>query len=466
MKYCEAKLFLACYDGQDNSAYVPQFIAHECVELLFENSVAAKLVNREFDAQVQDYGDTVKVGKPLDAKIKRRTDTTVASTLNQVASSDYVNVTLNQQFNETFTLRPREQSLAMPDLVRIYLKPRMQKIASGLDRAILGRAASLLPIAAKRAGRLNNLTGQNAYAVMLEAEKILNDAKAPQDERSLILSSAGKSQMFLCDRFSKANERGDGGVALKTGILGEILGFDTYLDQNIGAVVTGADAVVGAVTAAHAAGGKDDQLATGVTAAVAGEFAVVAGNDQPTWIASVDAEGAGFTLNEANKYATDAGAAVTVYKAAAVSGAYAAGYAEEITITGYTVGKAPQIGQLIAFGTVVRQTYKVIEATDNGASATILLDRPLDYALGDTDAAYPGPYGSLNLAWHVNGLTLVSRPLAIAHAVGIEFAVADINGLGVRVAMQQKINEGLVVAIDVLAGVGVLNQDLVVPVFG
>ena len=69
-----------------------------------------------------------------------------------------------------------------------------------------------------------------------------------------------------------------------------------------------------------------------------GEFAVVAGNDQPTYIAAATA-GTGattaITLNEANKYATAAGAALAVYKACIVSGSYAAGWVESVQVTGF-----------------------------------------------------------------------------------------------------------------------------------
>ena len=41
--------------------------------------------------------------------------------------------------------------------------------------------------------------------------------------------------------FIDANERGDGGTALENATLGRILGFNTYLDQNVNAVMTGAD---------------------------------------------------------------------------------------------------------------------------------------------------------------------------------------------------------------------------------
>ena len=145
--------------------------------------------------------------------------------------------------------------------------------------------------------------------------------------------------MLKCDKFVKAMERGDGGATLRTAILGEILGYNTYMFQNVNHVLVGADTVAGTVTDAHAAGSKDAQ-ASAVTDVV-GEYAVVAGNDQPTYIAAV---GTGtFTLNEPNKYATLANAAVTVYKACAAAAAYAVGWAEGVAVTSYSAGCARKL---------------------------------------------------------------------------------------------------------------------------
>ena len=74
--------------------------------------------------------------------------------------------------------------------------------------------------------------------------------------------------------------------------------------------------------------------------------------------------------------------------------------------------------------------------------------------------------GSLNIAMHRNALALVTRPLATTHAAGIEFGVQEDYGMGIRVAMQHKINEGLVVAVDLLAGLAVLDTRLAVPLLG
>ena len=116
-----------------------------------------------------------------------------------------------------------------------------------------------------------------------------------------------------------------------------------------------------------------------------------------------------------------------------------------------------------------RVTYTIIEAQEDisGTYCTVLLDRPLEADIAkDTTHAYPGPYGSINIALHKNALALVTRPLATVTGAGMLCAVQSADGIGVRVAMQDMINVGRVVSIDMLAGVAVLDWRLCVPLLG
>ena len=74
---------------------------------------------------------------------------------------------------------------------------------------------------------------------MLEARERLNVNKAPLDGRRLVMAPTAETAMLKTDIFLKANERGDGGTALENATLGRILGFDTFMCQNVNCVLTG-----------------------------------------------------------------------------------------------------------------------------------------------------------------------------------------------------------------------------------
>ncbi len=455
--------FVACYEN-NLDAYVPELWAQEGLVILEENMVMANLVHRDFENEVAKFGDVVNTRKPGEFKIRRKTDGTTLT--QQDATAQNVPVALDQWFYSSFVIRDGEGSKSFQELTDIYLRPAMLTIARGVDRALLGRVHAYLGGPSSRIGRLGALSASTAKDWVLEARERLNVNKAPMDGRRLVMAPTAETAMLKTDIFLKANERGDGGTALENATLGRILGFDTFMCQNTNCVLSGADTEEVTVTEPYAVGYAAAQLAT--ITPENGEFCVVKGNDQPTWItAHVDATS--FTLNEANKYATEDNAVATHYKKCDVAADYAAGYSKGIVVDGYTAGKAPQVGQLLAFGTGVnRHTYTVIESEDAGATCTVYLDRPLEKAVANNDLAYPGPYGSMNLAFHRDALALVTRPLALPDTrMGVMAAVVPHNGIGMRVLMQYDINAGgTVVNCDILAGVAVLQSGLCVPVLG
>lgn len=456
----------SCF-ANDNDAFIPEKWAMEGLAILEENMVMARLVHRDFSNDVANFGDVVNTRRPGTFRSQRKTDSDTVTA--QDASSTNVQVPLNQHEYVTFVIKDGEASKSFKELVNVYLMPAMQAIARGVDRGLIGQVHQYIGTSAKRVGRLSNLTSSNAKDFVLEARETLNKNLAYVAGRRLLLSPASETALLKTDMFVKANERGDNGNALENATLGRILGFDTYMDQNTPSITTtNADIVTGTITSALAAGGSGSQACT-ITGYVVnvGEWATVAGNDQPTWVtAETDdsTDTSAITLNEANKYATLSSAVVTVYKACDVKGGYAAGYTKEIVVDGWTASKAPQVGQLISFGTgASRHTYTIIESfLSASGEQSLLLDRPLVTALTNDDLAFPGPAGSFNLAFHRDSLALVTRPLARPNGgLGVMSAVQSYNDVTMRVAMQYDGSaQGTRVTLDLLCGYAVLDDDL------
>jgi hypothetical protein len=457
---------VACF-ANDNDAFIPEVWAMEGLAILEENMVMARLVHRDFSNEVANFGDVVNTRRPGTFRTQRKTDSDSVSA--QDASATNVRVPLDQHHYVTFVIKDGEASKSMKELIQIYLVPGMQTIARGIDRGLIGQVHKYLSTSDKRSGRLSNLSSANAKDFALEAREILNKNKAYVDGRNLVLAPSSETALLKTDLFIAANQRGDGGNALENATLGRILGFNTFMDVNVPAITTtNADIATGTITNALAAGGSGSQAATitGYNVNV-GEYATVAGNDQPTHVTARTlnmADTTAITLNEANKYATGALAVVTVYKKCDVKGAYAAGYSKEIVVDGWTASKAPQVGQLISFGTGgSRHTYTIIESFLSAAGEqSILLDRPLDAALADNDLAFPGPAGAFNLAFHRDALALVSRPLARPNSqFGVMAGVASHNDVAMRVTMQYDSSvQGTRVTMDTLCGYAVLDTNL------
>jgi len=456
--------FMACYENQLD-AFIPELWAREGLRMLEGNLVMASMVHRDFEDEIAKFGDVVNTRRPGEFKIRRKKDGTTLVQQDAVATN--VQVPLDQWFYSSFVIRDGEGSKSFQELSAIYLQPAMKTIAEGVDRALLGQVHRYFGAPANRVGKLGGLSASTAKDYVLDAREKLNIAKAPVDGRKLVMAPTSETAMLKTDLFIKANERGDGGTALESAILGRILGFDTYMDQNVNCILSGSDTDSDPVTEPYAAGTPGATQFASVLAPAQGEFVNIAGNDQPTWATGTNA--AWFTLNEALKYATEDNAVATRWVKCVTAAAYAAGYSEGIALT-VTEGKAPQVGQLLAFGNTpsTRHTYTVIESEGSGTSCTVYLDRPLVAAVGNGADAYPGPYGAMNLAFHPDALALVTRPLALPNQqAGVMVGHANYNGLTMRVLAQYDINAGgLIVNCDMLAGVAVLNGSLLVPMLG
>lgn len=456
-----------CY-ANDNSAFIPAIWSQMGLAILEENMVMANLVHRDFENDVKDYGDTVNTRRPGTFGIRRKTDATTLT--QQDANATNVQVKLDQWFYTSFVIKDGERTKAFQDLVTVYLLPGMQTIARGVDRAVLGQIHKYLRAPGNRAGRLGAMDGTNSGDFVIEADQHLNENLAYPDSRRLVIGSASNAAMLKNPQFISAEKRGDGGNALENARLGRILGFDTYLAQNVPSSNGSGDKTTGTITAAQAAG-----VATSLTCVIAGysvnvgEFVNVAGNDQPTYATAktFSTDTTAVTLNEALKYATGAAAVATVYKACTVQANAVSGYSETVMLNGWTV--APKVGQLIAFNAGTRHTYTIIESflVSTGVQG-VILDRPLDFAITAADLAFPGPAGTFNWAFHRDAVALVTRPLALPNtAMGVMADVAVHNSVSMRVTMQYDIQSGgTVVNLDILAGLALLDANLCVPLLG
>lgn len=459
--YC--KPALALY-ANSLDAYVPELWANESLAILLENMVASNLVHRDFEDEVAAFGDVVNTRRPGEFVAKRKTandDVTL-----QDATATNVQVPLDQHFHTSFIIRDEEWSKSFKDLVVEYVQPAMQSIARAVDQVVLGQVHKFL---ANKAGKLNGMTSTTAVDDILDVRQVLNDNKAYMDGRRLIVTPATETVLLKDSRLLEAQKVGDDGSALREASLGRKLGFDIFMCQNMNYISDSATSVAaGTVTNALPAGttGSFAVTITGYNVVV-GEFVTIVGDQQPQIVSARTlnmADTTALTLVDPIKYATLAGAALKVYKSGLVNGAKAAGYGKEINIDGHEANKGPQVGQLLAFGTgVSRHTYTIIATEVVSTTETkVWLDRPLAAAIADNEAAFPGPSGSLNWAFHRNALALVTRPLVTPpQEFGARSGVVSDEGMAIRATMQyNSLKQGLVVTLDLLCGVKELDTNL------
>ena len=460
---------LACY-ANDNDALIPELWTREGLAILEENMVMARLVHRDFSNEIANFGDVVNTRRPGTFTAKRKVDTD--DVVSQDAAATNVQVPLDQHVYVTFTIKDGESSKSFQDLVEMYLQPGAQEMASAIDRILCGQAQRFM---ANRVGNLMEMDSTNAKAYMLATRQKLNENKAYPQGRNLVLSPQSETDLLATELFISAEKRGDDGTALRDASLGRVLGFDTYMDQNVtGLTKASTNYVDGEMQAAEPVNETTMNVTFLSYVVLAGEYFWVAGEGKPHVVSSSTDNGTNTTavvLVSGLESAVSANATAVVWKACEVDNAagYAAGYSKSIRlqeIGGSSAFTTPQVGQIISFSTgASRHTYTIIGVEDDPVDANdvlVLLDRPLSAALTNLDDAFPGPSGSFNLAFHRNALALVTRPLAMPNnAHGVSSAVGSYNDVTMRVSMQYNItSQGTIVTLDLLCGVALLDANL------
>lgn len=452
------KIFRSTY-ANDNEAFIPELWAQESLAILEENMVIGMLVHRDFSPLVANFGDTVHTRRPSEFTAVRKTD--ADNVTKQDASATNVPVKLNQWSHTSFVIKDGEASKSFKDLVQVYLAPAMLSQARFLDRILLGRYSSFL-LNSNVYGRLGQLSSSNAVDYILGTRNKMNINKAYMEGRNMILTPSAETALLNLGLFTSAEQVGDNGTALREASLGRKFGFNMFMSQNMASVAAGNTVVTGEINlAAGYPAGTTTVTVDGLSAAITnGTWFVIEGDDVPHQVVSTvgGATPTSITFTPATLRAVVDNADLTIYTPGAVNFAsgYAADYAKEITVNGFTV--APQIGQFVTFGTQTTK-YTVIGVN---ALVGITLDRPLEAAIAHTDKVNIGPKGEYNLAFHRDAIALVTRPLELPMSgAGARAAVVNNNGFSMRVVITYNGEaQGHLVTLDMLCGTAILDTNL------
>ncbi len=206
---------------------IPTVVAAQALGYLKANTVFSRLVARDWDNEVSQYGQTIYIpyGGTLTAYAKTAG---TAITLNQPADDKY-SVTLNQHYEVSFILEDIAKALARPDWFDIYARQAVAVLAENIDAAI----------AAKYSGFSQTIdaTGGLAAANFLNARRYLNAAKAPMNNRYAVLHEDAEYEALNIEKITNRDYAEALGRMAADSIVGRFAGFDIVLDQQI--VTTG-----------------------------------------------------------------------------------------------------------------------------------------------------------------------------------------------------------------------------------
>lgn len=231
----------------------PTIVAKEALIALENNMVFAGLVHRDYSKEFQKVGSTVVIRKPLSFTASAVSDTVHMNT----PTESSVTVILNQHLDVSFEVTSQELGLQIVDFSEQLIQPAMRAVAATVDKLLADLykdvyghyAVSATPV-------VSDITNAGA---------VLDVMQAPLTDRRLVLHPVTKADYMSLTSFLEADHRGDGGRALRTAEIGNVLGFDTYMDQNIRTHTQPISDAAG-VNAQTLSAGATSSSVTGITA--------------------------------------------------------------------------------------------------------------------------------------------------------------------------------------------------------
>lgn len=216
-----------------NTFLTPDVIAKRALANLYESTVMAALVHRDYEPEfAAKVGDTITIRKPavfVANEYVRASGITV-----QDATESGVPVVLNHFADVSFAVTSEQMTLDIQDFDEQLLTPAMEAIAQKIDRDLLALrddiTAEVGDIAA--AGPPATYLWSDPK-VLIEAGKVLDVAKVPSTERRVVAGPTTSAEWLADSLFHEADKRGSTEGLMEASLGRRVFGFDPYMTQNI-----------------------------------------------------------------------------------------------------------------------------------------------------------------------------------------------------------------------------------------
>lgn len=198
-------------------------IAAEALGYLKANTVMARLVARDWDDQVANYGQTIWVPFTGSLSVNDKAANTVVTL--QAPADTKATVTLNKHKEVSFLIEDIAKFLARPDYQAQYIADGMAVLAEQIDSDLTALYSGL--------SQTIDATAGLSEATFREARRQLNSAKAPLANRYAVLHEDAEYELLGIEKATNRDYAETLGRAASEAFVGRFMGFDVMLDQKI-----------------------------------------------------------------------------------------------------------------------------------------------------------------------------------------------------------------------------------------
>jgi hypothetical protein len=399
-----------------NSLLTIDMITRKILEILENNLVVTRTVNRQYDASFAQEG--AKIGSTLRIRLPDRALVTDGAALQvQDDNEQFTTLTVASQKHIGINFTTAELTMQLDDFAERVLKPRVSQLAASIDADVANSFQNIF----QSVGTPGTTPGTSL--VLLQAQQKLNEAAAVMSPRYATVNPAANAALVegmkgLFNPVSTISKQ------FKSGLMGEgILGYEEMnMSQSIKQHTTGTR------TGAHT-------VTTTVSSQGATSIAITGTGTQTIKKGDVFTIAGVYAVNPQTRESTGSLQQFVVTEdVTAAGGAYAAVKVAPAIYTAShalaTVDSFPQASAVVTF-------------------------------LGSASTQYPQ-----NLIYHRDAITFATADLVMPQ--GVDMASRQVhNGISMRVVRQYDINnDRMPCRVDVLYGYSVIRPQMAVRMWG
>lgn len=215
------------------SNFIPEIWSKKLLKVFDATVVMGKLVNKDFEGEIQSAGDVVHIRTFGDVTINDYTrDMTIAF---QALTDPMVDLNIDQQKYFAFKVDDLDKAQSDTRIMEGYAARAAVAIRDVVDSRLIGHYADV------DAGNLIGsdaspitLTSGNIYSYVTQLGEVLDNANVPQEGRNLVITPKFKTMLLQSDEFTRATSLGD--KVIQNGYIGNVAGFAVHVTTNNPAV--------------------------------------------------------------------------------------------------------------------------------------------------------------------------------------------------------------------------------------
>lgn len=220
------------------TTFIPQLWSGALLAHLDKAHVVANLVNRDYEGEIRQYGDTVKINQIGAITINDYTENSDIDDPQDLATTETV-LKIDKQKYFNFQIDDVDQAQVRSELMNSAMQRAGYALADETEKIILQEidtnAGTKLTAGA-------TLDKDNVYSEIVKMKVAMDKENVPTIGRNLIVSPELHGLLLENDKFV-----GTGGTMaegnLRNGFIGRVVGFDVYLSNNLGELTNGKMAI-------------------------------------------------------------------------------------------------------------------------------------------------------------------------------------------------------------------------------